>query len=67
MLRRQRAGHRRWIGKLLDWLETSGHKDDTVVIFCADHGELLGDHGLLEKSCMYEGCLRIPLLGPPAG
>ena len=26
------------------------------------HGELLGDHGLLEKSCMYEGCLRIPLL-----
>lgn len=28
----------------------------------ADHGELLGDHGLLEKSCMYEGCLRIPLL-----
>ena len=52
----------RWIGKLLDWLETSGHKDDTIVIFCADHGELLGDHGLLEKSCMYEGCLRIPLL-----
>lgn len=31
----------RWIGKLLDWLETSGHKDDTIVIFCADHGELL--------------------------
>ena len=48
--------------QLLDWLETSGHKDDTIVIFCADHGELLGDHGLLEKSCMYEGCLRIPLL-----
>ena len=43
----------RWIGKLLDWLETSGHKDDTVVIFCADHGELLGDHGLLEKGGMY--------------
>ena len=52
----------RWVGKLLDWLEQSGHSQDTVVLFCADHGELLGDHGLLEKSAMYEGCLRIPLM-----
>lgn len=52
----------RWVGRLLDWLEENGHERDTVVIFCADHGELLGDHGLLEKSAMYEGCLRIPLV-----
>ena len=52
----------RWVGRLLDWLETTGHMKDTVIIFCADHGELLGDHGLLEKSAMYEGCLRIPLV-----
>lgn len=51
-----------WVGKLLDWLEHTGHTEDTVILFCADHGELLGDHGMLEKTCMYEGCLRIPLV-----
>jgi len=37
-------------------------RESTVVIFCADHGEMLGDHGLLEKMAMYEASVRIPLV-----
>ena len=36
---------------------------NTVVIFSSDHGESLGDHGLLEKGCrFYEGLVRVPLI-----
>lgn len=51
-----------WVGRLLDILERRGLKDNTVVIFCADHGEMLGDHGLLEKKVMYEASVRVPLV-----
>lgn len=51
-----------WVGQLLDILERRGLKDNTVVIFCADHGEMLGDHGLLEKKVMYEASVRVPLV-----
>ena len=37
------------VGKLLDSLEHSGITENTVVLFTSDHGELLGDHGLLHK------------------
>ena len=47
---------------MLDILEERGLADNTVVVFSADHGELMGDHGLFEKRAMYEGALRIPLL-----
>ena len=51
-----------WIGKMLDILERRGLMDDTVIIFTADHGELMGEHNLFEKTAMYEGALRVPLL-----
>jgi arylsulfatase A-like enzyme len=51
-----------WVGKILDTLEHKGLSDDTVIIFCADHGEMMGDHGLFQKNTMYEGALRIPLI-----
>ncbi|SBW02178.1 conserved hypothetical protein [uncultured Eubacteriales bacterium] len=52
----------RWVGELLDVLDQRGLADHTVVMFCADHGELLGDHGLFEKKAMYEASVRIPLV-----
>lgn len=52
----------RWVGELLDILRRRGLDEHTVVMFCADHGELLGDHGLLEKKAMYEASVRIPLV-----
>jgi len=49
--------------RLLDVLDETGQRDDTVVIFTSDHGEALGDHGLLEKGCrFYEGLVRVPLI-----
>jgi len=51
------------VGRMLDALESSGQRDNTVVIFCSDHGEMLGDHGLRLKGCrFYEGAVHVPLI-----
>lgn len=51
-----------WVGRMLDLLRDRGWADRTVVVFCSDHGEMLGDHGLFLKSVMYESAVRIPLI-----
>ncbi len=50
------------VGKILRALEESGLADNTVVIFTSEHGEMAGDHGMLEKRAMYEEATRVPLL-----
>ena len=51
------------IGRILDALEAQGRLKNTIVIFTSDHGEWLGDHGLLLKGPMlYDGLLRVPLV-----
>ncbi len=51
------------VGRLLDELERIGERENTVVIFMSDHGQLLGDHGLENKGCrFYEGLVRVPLI-----
>jgi arylsulfatase len=51
------------VGRMLDALEQSGQKENTLVIFMSDHGEMLGDHGLILKGCrFYEGLVRVPLI-----
>jgi arylsulfatase len=51
------------IGRLMDVLEETGQRDNTIVIFTSDHGESLGDHGLRRKGCrFYEGLARVPLI-----
>ena len=51
------------IGRLLAALEETGQRENTVIIFTSDHGEMLGDHGLLLKGCrFYEGLVRVPLI-----
>jgi arylsulfatase A-like enzyme len=53
----------KYIGTILDELEHSGLRDRTIVVFNADHGEMLGDHGLLFKgSYMYDGVVKVPLI-----
>lgn len=59
-------------GRILDHLESSGQIDNTVIIFTSDHGEMLGDHGLLYKGCrFFEGLVHVPLIvagpGVPKG
>ncbi|WP_108662832.1 sulfatase-like hydrolase/transferase [Acuticoccus kandeliae] len=42
--------------------------DDTAILLCGDHGDMLGDFGLYAKRLMYEGSANIPMiLIPPAG
>ena len=59
------------IGRILDALEASGEAENTYIIFTADHGLAVGDHGFMGKQNMYEASMRVPLLlvGPkvPAG
>ncbi|MEL0132499.1 MAG: choline-sulfatase [Rhodobiaceae bacterium] len=50
------------IGKLLDQLEETGLRDDTVVIFTSDHGEMLGERGMWFKQCFWEWSARVPLI-----
>jgi len=51
------------VGRMLDALERAGQRENTVIIFMSDHGETLGDHGLLLKGCrFYEGLVRVPLI-----
>lgn len=50
-------------GRIVDVLEETGQLEDTVIIFTSDHGELLGDHGLLYKGCrFYESLVHVPLI-----
>jgi arylsulfatase A-like enzyme len=51
------------IGRLLKVLETTGQLNNTMIIFTSDHGDMAGDHGLLQKGCrFYEGLVRVPLI-----
>jgi len=51
------------VGNVLDALERSGQKDDTIVIFMSDHGEMLGDHGIyLKGPYFYDPAIRVPFM-----
>jgi len=51
------------IGKLLDVLDATGLADNTVVIFTADHGDLMADAGLLLKGpWLLEGLINVPMI-----
>jgi len=50
-------------GRVLDALEHHGENlDEWVIVFAADHGELLGERGLWQKSKFYEASVRVPLV-----
>ena len=51
-----------WVGKILDKLDKLGLRDNTLVIFTSDHGEMMGAHGMREKNVFYEESAHIPLI-----
>lgn len=50
------------VGKLLDYLKTSGLDQNTIVMYCSDQGFYMGEHGWFDKRFMYEESFRTPLL-----
>ena len=52
----------KYAGRLLDTLERLGLKDDTLVVFTSDHGDMMGSHGMLNKCVMYDEALRVPFI-----
>ncbi len=50
------------IGRLIRVLEQQNRRENTLVAFLSDHGELLGDHGFTEKCLMYEASVKVPCL-----
>jgi arylsulfatase A-like enzyme len=50
------------VGKLLDYLKASGLAENTIVMYSADQGFYLGEHGWFDKRFMYEESYRAPLV-----
>ncbi len=51
------------LGRIMGALDAMDLRRNTVIIFTSDHGETLGDHGLILKGCrFYEGLVRVPLI-----
>ena len=48
--------------ELLATLKTAGVADNTIVLFTADHGDMLGSHALIRKQKPYEESARVPML-----
>jgi arylsulfatase len=50
------------VGELLAALQERGLLDNAIVVFMSDHGDALGDHGLIQKWSMYDCVLRLPVI-----
>ena len=50
------------VGCLLETLRLCGFADDTIVVFTADHGEMLGERGMFYKQSFFEPSVRVPLI-----
>ena len=50
------------LGRLFDAMQGMGRLDDTLIVFCADHGDFLGDHWLGEKELFYDTVQRVPFI-----
>ncbi|HEY5646649.1 MAG TPA: sulfatase-like hydrolase/transferase, partial [Pseudomonadales bacterium] len=51
------------VGRILAGLDAIGAREDTIVVFTSDHGDMMGDHGLFLKGFMhYRGTLQVPLV-----
>ncbi len=50
------------VGRIRDLLSQQGELDNTVFVYTADHGDMMGDHGLWGKTNFYEAAMRVPLI-----
>jgi arylsulfatase A-like enzyme len=51
------------VGRILDFLDASGQADNTIILYCSDHGDVLGSHGRRRgKWKPYSTAFRVPAL-----
>ena len=50
------------VGTILNTLDECGLRDNTIVVYTSDHGDMMGSHRLLAKCVMFEEAIRVPLL-----
>lgn len=55
------------IGRILDALDRTGQRDNTLVVFTSDHGDGMGAHRWNQKSILYDEVVRVPLIVCPPG
>lgn len=55
------------VGRVMAALREQGMAENTLVVFTSDNGFLFGEHGLIDKRCMYEPSIRVPLIAWCAG
>jgi arylsulfatase A-like enzyme len=50
------------VGRLLDWVDANGLRENTIVIYTSDQGFFIGEHGLFDKRFMYDPSLQMPFI-----
>jgi N-acetylglucosamine-6-sulfatase len=55
------------VGRVLDYLESSGLIENTLVMYMSDNGFSFGEHGLIDKRHAYEESMRVPMLAYAPG
>jgi len=50
------------VGRILESLDQTGQRENTIIIFTSDHGLAMGSHGLRGKQNMYEHTINVPML-----
>ncbi len=51
-----------YVGRLVDALEEREMLDDTLIVFAADHGDMIGDFGITDKRWFYEESVTVPMV-----
>ncbi|MFB6296461.1 MAG: sulfatase [Halobacteriales archaeon] len=52
----------RWVDRFLEVVAERGEREETLVVFASDHGEMLGDHGLWGKTAPYQASAGVPFV-----
>tara|TARA_B100001093_G_scaffold206444_1_gene198433 strand:+ start:1194 stop:2600 length:1407 start_codon:yes stop_codon:yes gene_type:complete len=50
------------VGRILSKLDECGLREDTIIVYISDHGEMAGEHGLWYKNAFYEASAAVPMI-----
>lgn len=50
------------VGRIIKYLKDQNLYDNTIIVFTTDHGEYMGEHGLLEKNNLFDTAYHIPMI-----